>query len=356
MAPDLPRRYKAAYASTTAGEVRKNVKLDPGEEVLYSAGVQKRTNWLLMQPGILELTSHRLILLEHHPFSADWILEVPRSAVVNNGTAENSGSDWASISYSSAGSIETVKLRPLVIRGRPSPEDSGVLFDALRAFQSGQLCRDTVKKSETRHEAAAGPPSYSPFAWFALLCLVLFFRAGMYMVNLPAEWHAKQAYDASPSCNEAHLIDQAAAGLSGSALAKASTTAQASTFCTVQPMTVFRIWSERRAPYQHVGLADASGRMYDDIGALNSVDTHAWLQMRPGEKVYVLMAGDQPAWILHGTDLFETRAHPGHNFWEQFTLMLAALLLCGLFTAGAAFVLRSTILGRRRAALAHAIS
>jgi hypothetical protein len=92
--------------------------------------------------------------------------------------------------------------------------------------------------------------------------------------------------------------------------------------------------------------------MFDDVGALNSVDTHAWWQMRTGENVRVLMAGDQPAWILHGADLFETRDHPDLNFWEQFTLMLAALLFSALFTALTVYVLRSTILGRRHAALA----
>jgi hypothetical protein len=356
MAPDLPRRYKAACASSSVGEIRKNIRLEPGEEVLYSAGTQKRTNWLLMQPGILELTSRRLIFLEHHLFSADWILEIPRSAIVNIVPAENSGGDWTSVSYSNAGPMETVKLRPMAIRGRPSPEESGVLFDALRAFQSGQLSRDTVRKSENRHEAVAGPPSYSSFVWFALLCLVLFFRAGMYVVSLPAEWHAKQAYDASPDCNEARLLAQAGAERSASAFAKASIAPQGGNFCAVQPMTVFRIWSERRAPYQHVSLVDSSGKLYEDIGALNSVDTHAWLEMRPGEKVYVLMAGDQPAWILHGDDLFETRAHPDHNFWEQSILMLAALLICGLVTALAMYVLRRTILGRQRAALTQAIS
>jgi hypothetical protein len=348
----LPRRYKAKYAPSMGGEIRKNVQLEPGEEIHYSAGVQVRTNWLLVQPGILELTSRRLILLEHHSFSADWILEIPRPAVVNRTAPENSGSDWASISYSNEGSVETIKLRPFAWRSRPSPEDSGVLLDALRAFQSGELTCKVVEKSEKDHEAAAGPPSYSGFAWFALFCFLLLARVGMYAVSLPAEWHAKQAYDASSDCNEARLTARAALDRSDPELAKASTPVQANSFCTIQPMTVFRIWSERRAPYQHLGLADSRGQTYDDIGALNSVDTRAWLQMRRGETVYVLMARDKPAWILHGADLFETRDNPNHSFWEQLLLMLAAMLLCGLFAALALYVLRSTILGRRHAALA----
>jgi hypothetical protein len=335
-----------------AGEIRKNVQLDPGEEILYSAGIQKRTNWLLQQPGVLELTSRRLILLDHHFFSADWILEVPRNAIVNITPPKNSGSDWTTISFSNVGSVETEKLRPFALRGRPSPEESGALLDALRAFQSGDLTRKEVEKSEKRHEAAQDPPSYSGFAWFALLCLVLVVRVGMYAVNLSAEWHAKQAYEASPDCDETRLATQAGLDHRKPALAVASSAPQAGGFCNVERMAVSRLWSTRRAPYQHVGLADSRGKMYDDVGALNSVDTHAWLQMRRGESVYALMAGDQPAWILHGADLFETRGHPGHKFWEQFTLMLAALLLCGLFTALGLHVLRSTILARRHAGLA----
>jgi hypothetical protein len=339
------------------GENRKNVQLEPGEEIHYSATVQTRTNWVLMQPGILELTSRRLILLEHHLFfSADWILEIPRPAVNSVTGPEDSGSDWVSITYSSAGSVESVKLRPFALRGRPSPEESGVFLDALRAFQSGELTRKVVEKSEKRHEAAAGPPSYSGFVWFALLCLVLLGRAGMYAVNLPAEWHAKQSYDASPDCSEARLTAHAELERTDPALAKSSAANQGGTFCSIQEMTVFRVWSTRRAPYKHVGLVDSRGKMYEDIGALNSADAHLWWQMRAGEKVYVLMAGDQPAWILHGADLFETRIHPDHNFWEQFSLMLAALLICGLFTAGAIFVLRATILGRRHAALSTRMS
>lgn len=352
MVSNSPRRYKAQYFSSMGREIRRNVSFEPGEEIHYSAAVQKRTNWLLMQPGMLELSSRRLILLEHHAFSADWILEIPRPAIVSITAPEDSGSDWTSISYSNAGSVKTEKLRPFALRGRPSPEESGVLLDTLRAFQSGEITRMFDEKSEKHHEAAAGPPGYSSVALLALLCLALFFRVGLYGKNLPAQWQAKQSYDASPDCNEARLSAQAELERSDPSLAKASTAPQASTFCTVQPMTVFRVWSTRRAPYQHVGLVDSRGKMYDDIGALNSVDTHSWWQMRPGGKVYVLMAGDQPAWILHGADLFETRDHPDHNFWEQFTLTLAGLLFCGLFSALAAYVLRSTILGRRRAALA----
>ena len=354
MSSDSPRRYKAQYASSMGGEIRKNVSLEPGEEIYYSAAVQTRTNWLLMQPGLLELTSHRLVLLEHHFVSTDWLREIPRSAIINITGSEDSRGDWVSISYSSAGSVETIKLRRFVLRGRPSSEESGVLLDALRAFQSGKLNKRVVENSEKRHEAAASPPSYSAFAWFALICLVLLGRVGMDMTNVPAQWQAKQAYHASPDCNEAHLAVQAALDRSNPILSKSPPAPPASTFCTIQRMTIFRRWSTRRAPYQHVGLADSRGKMYDDVGALNSVDTRAWLQMRPGETVYVLMAGDQPAWILHGADLFETRAHPAHNFWEQFVLMLAALLFSGLFIALALYVLRSTILARRREALSFA--
>ena len=353
---DLPRRYKVAYASTMAGEIRKNVRFEPGEEILYWCAVQVRTNWLWMQPGILQLTPHRLILVEHHAFSTDWILEIPRVAIVNVTAAGESGNDWTAVTFSSATAVETVNLRPLAFRGRPSPQQSGVLFDALRAFHSDELSRNVVANSEKQHEAAAGPPSYSTVVLLALLCVVLFFRAGIYIAKFPEEWRAKQAYDASSDCNQVSLLAQAELERGGPQPARSSIGAPASAFCVAQTMAVLRVWSTRNAPYHHVDLMDASGKAYYDIGALNSVNISLWWRMRPGAKVYVLLAGDRPAWIFHDGNLFETRENPDHNFWEQSALMLACLFFCGLITALTAFVLRRTILARRHAALAHGIS
>jgi len=352
---DLPRRYKVAYGSTKAGEIRKNVQFEPGEEVLYWCAVQVRTNWLWMQPGVLQLTSHRLILLEHHAFSADWILEIPPAAIVNVTAAGDSGRDWTAVTFSSATAVETVNLRPLTFRGRPSPQQSGVLFDALRAFHSGQLSRNIVANSEKRHEVAAGPPRYSTVALLALLCVVLFFRAGIYIAKLPEEWRSKQAYDASSDCNQARLLAQAELDR-GPQRAQSSVVAPAGGFCVAQRMTVLRLWSTHGAPYHHVDLMDARGKAYYDIGAVNSVNAHLWWRMQPGVKVDVLLAGDRPAWISHDGNLFETRESPDHNFWEQSSLMLDYLFFCALTTAITAFVLRRAILMRGHATLAHGIS
>jgi len=353
---DRARRYKAVYASSMAGEVRKNVQLEPGEDILYWSAIQVRANWLCMQPGILQLTPHRLILLEHHAFSADWILEIPRAAIIDVTADGGSGDDWTTVTFSSTTALETVKLRPLALRGRPSPEQLGVLFDALRAFHSGELSQNLIENSEKQHEAAAGPPSYSTVALLVLLCAVIFFRAGIYIANFPEEWRAKQAYDASSDCNQPRLLVQAELDRSGPQPAQPSIVAPASAFCVAQTMTVLHMWSTRNAPYQHVNLMDSSGKVYYDIGAINSVDVHLWWRMQPGEKVYVLLAGDQPAWIFHAGNLFETRENPDHNFWEQVFLMFACLFFCALITALTAFVLRRTILARRHATLAQSTS
>jgi len=352
---DLPRRYKVAYGSTMAGEIRKNVQLEAGEEVLYWCAVQVRKNWLWMQPGVLQLTPHRLILVEHHAFSADWILEIPPVAIVNVTAAGDSGNHWTTVAFSSATAVETVNLRPLTFRGRPSPQQSGVLFDALRAFHSGELSRSIVANSERHHEVAAGPPRYSTVALLALLCLVLFFRAGISIAKIPEEWRAKQAYDASPDCNQARLFAQAELDR-GPESGQSSIIAPASAFCVAQRMTVLRLWSTRSAPYHHVDLMDASGKAYYDIGAVNSVNAHLWWRMQPGVRVDVLLARDRPAWIFHDGNLFETRESPDHSFWEQSFLMLDYLFFCALTTAITAFVLRRAILVRRHAALAHGIS
>jgi hypothetical protein len=78
-------------------------------------------------------------------------------------------------------------------------------------------------------------------------------------------------------------------------------------------------------------LEDSTGRPYYDIGALSSVNVPRWWRMRTGEKVYVLLAGDQPAWIFHDGDLFATCENPDHKFWEQSFLMVVSLAFCGLF-------------------------
>jgi hypothetical protein len=83
MNPELPRRYKARYGASMAIAIHKNVTLQPGEEFLYSQSVRERKNLFIAQPRFLALTSSRLFLLEHHLFSADWILELPRSAVTH---------------------------------------------------------------------------------------------------------------------------------------------------------------------------------------------------------------------------------------------------------------------------------
>jgi len=159
-----------------AGEIGKNVRLEAGEEILYWALVQQRTSWLWMQPGVLQLTSGRLILLEHHAFSADWILEIPRFVIVNVTSAGDSATDWTTISYSMGDAVKTLKLRPLALRGRPSLEQCGTLADALRAFHSGELSHDFVANSEKQH--AAAPPSYSSVSLLVLLCVVMLVGLG----------------------------------------------------------------------------------------------------------------------------------------------------------------------------------
>jgi hypothetical protein len=347
---DLPRRYKVAYASTMAGEIRKNVQFEAGEEILYWSAVQQRANWLWMQPGILQLTSHRLILLEHHAFSPDWILEIPRFAIVNVRSPGDSGTDWTAVSYSIGDAVKTLELRPRALRGRPSPEQTGTLSAALQAFHSGELSHTFVANSEKQHEAAASP-RYASVSLLALLYVILFIRLGVYVAKFPGEWRAREAYAASSDCNQHALAVRAELEQQDPKLAPASVAGGTGRFCAVQKMAVVSVWS---AHGQHVRLIDSRGKDYEDVGALNSVDADLWWRMQPGESVYVLLAGDQPAWIFHKGNLFETRASPDHNFWEQSFLMLVLFVFCVLITALIALVLRSTILARRHAVLAHA--
>jgi hypothetical protein len=330
-----------------AGEIRRNVQFEAGEEVLYWSPVQERTNWLWMQPGILELTSHRLILLEHRAFSADWILEIPRFAIVNVRNAGDSGRDWTAISYSIGDAVKTLELRPLAFRSRPTPEESGTLAAALRAFHSGELSQNFVANSKKQH---AAPPGYRSVWLLALLYVVMLIRLGVYVAKFPGEWRAMETYAASSDCNPQVLAARAELEQRDPKLSPASIAGGTGRFCAVTTMTVLSVWSARG---QHVRLMDSRGKEYDDVGALNSVAVDLWWRMRPGAAVYVLLAGDQPAWIFANGNLFETRASPDHSFWEQSFLMLALFLFCGLITALIALVVRSTILARRHAVLAH---
>ena len=348
---NFPRRYKVGYASSMAGEIRKNVRLEVGEDVLYWSAVQERANWLWMQPGILQLTSQRLILLEHHAFSPDWILEIPRFAIIHVTNPGDSGTDWTGISYSIGDAVKTLQLRPLAFRGRPSPEQTATLSRALQAFHSGELSHNFVANTEKPNQPAAEPASYASASLLVLLYLILLIRLGVYVAKFSGEWRAKEAYAASSDCNQHVLTAPARLEQRDPKLSQASIADRAGGFCLVQKMTVARVWS---ASGQHVWLIDSRGKDYDNIGALHSVDADLWWRMRPGETVYVLLAGDQPAWIFHNGNLFETRANPDHNFWEQSFLMLVLFLFCALMTALVALVLRRTVLARRHAALAQA--
>lgn len=68
----LPRRYKARYAASMAGEIRKNVVLADGEEIIHSQRVRERKSWLIAQPRLLAVTDLQMILLEHNLLSPDW--------------------------------------------------------------------------------------------------------------------------------------------------------------------------------------------------------------------------------------------------------------------------------------------
>jgi hypothetical protein len=119
-----------------AGEIRKNVILDPGEEIILSGSVRERKNWLVAQPRLFAITPRRIILLEHNLFAADWILEIPRSSVtrVSNEGLKNG---WVEFSYLNAGEMLSVRIQPML--RNPSEEGGRELFAALEAFYRGEL-------------------------------------------------------------------------------------------------------------------------------------------------------------------------------------------------------------------------
>jgi hypothetical protein len=137
MTVDFPRRYKTRYASTMAGEIRKNVALASGEDILYSLRVRERKNWFIGQPRLLSITPLRIILLEHNLFSADWILEIPRSAVTQVSHEETTLNAWVSFIYAEMGETRVVQLQPML--RNVSTEANQELFCMLNAFHRGEL-------------------------------------------------------------------------------------------------------------------------------------------------------------------------------------------------------------------------
>jgi hypothetical protein len=119
-----------------AGEIRKNVTLDPDEEIILSGSVRERKNWLIAQPRLFAITPKRVILLEHNLFTADWIVEIPRSSVtrVFNEGLKNG---WVEFSYQNAGETLSVRIQPML--RNPSEEENRELFAALEAFHRGEL-------------------------------------------------------------------------------------------------------------------------------------------------------------------------------------------------------------------------
>jgi hypothetical protein len=137
MSQDFPRRYKARYASSMADEINENVVLAPGEVICYSQLVRERKSWLIAQPRLLAITQFRIILLEHSLVGADWILEIPRSAVEHVSHKESFLNAWVDFTYSDGGETRTVQIQPMR-RGPPDEAANRELFDTLNAFHVGQ--------------------------------------------------------------------------------------------------------------------------------------------------------------------------------------------------------------------------
>jgi hypothetical protein len=138
MTSDFPRRYKARYALSMAAEINKNVVLDDGEVICYSRRVHEHKNWLFARPCFLAITQLRLILLEHSLLSADWILEIPRSALGQITFEKSWLRDWVILAYSDSGETRTVQIQPMQRRGPYEAADQK-LFDVLSAFHAGHL-------------------------------------------------------------------------------------------------------------------------------------------------------------------------------------------------------------------------
>lgn len=120
-----------------ADEIIKNVQLNPGESILYSFLARQKPNWLLAEPRMLAITPNRLVVLEHNFFSADWILELPRSAVTNVASEPTMINAWVNLTYVDSGESRTISLQPMT--RTVSESNNRELLELLSAFQRGEL-------------------------------------------------------------------------------------------------------------------------------------------------------------------------------------------------------------------------
>lgn len=120
-----------------ADEIIKNVQLDPGETILYSLLARQETNWLLAEPRMLAITANRLVILEHNFFSADWILDIPRSAVTNVASEPTMINAWVNLTYVDSGESRSISLQPMT--RTVSESINRELLDLLSAFHRGEL-------------------------------------------------------------------------------------------------------------------------------------------------------------------------------------------------------------------------
>jgi hypothetical protein len=90
-----------------------------------------------VQPRLLAITPLQIILLEHNLFSADWILEIPRSALGQVSREESLLNRWVNFTYSDRGVTRTVRIQPM--QRHVSEKANRELFDMLTAFHIGQL-------------------------------------------------------------------------------------------------------------------------------------------------------------------------------------------------------------------------
>jgi hypothetical protein len=131
------RRYRAHYASSVAAEIKQNVALAEGEKIVYSQFIRERANWMMGKPRLLAITWLRLVLLEHNIFSADWIIEIPRSAVLDASRDVSSMRRWVSLRYlDDKAQTRSIWLQPM--ERHMTDDDVEGLHAILNAFREGQ--------------------------------------------------------------------------------------------------------------------------------------------------------------------------------------------------------------------------
>jgi hypothetical protein len=102
---------RARYAfSGTARETDRTLPPAPGEAVLEEGSISLRWGFVLQRRGSLRLSEPRLVILGHHAFGPDRVVEIPAGDLE---TVEGSSLGWTRLTFRTETGVGSVDFKPV---------------------------------------------------------------------------------------------------------------------------------------------------------------------------------------------------------------------------------------------------